>query len=310
MVVSVIMPTYNRASKICRAIESVVNQIYRDWELIIVDDCSSDNTKAVIAKYLVDQRISYFMNERNLGASYSRNFGLLNSTGKYIVFLDSDDELDDNKLALQVNEMKHRGCDVIFSGTRFRGGLIEFDNTTRVGFSWTDFLYKRIVIHIESPLWSKSFLESVGLFNHEVKCGQDWEYYLRCLLKRPKAYSLKWILSTAYEDINGRISNNRNLAYYMDLLMSRYFVYRDHLPKEYNQIFENYIKYFIAEYSCKLLGIDCRDSWFFTIRAMRMFGFPNYFIPSIYFTVFKIVLERGVRYIKRAKALRSVLCLR
>lgn len=90
-VVSVIMPAYNVAPYIGRGIESVLAQTLTDWEMIIVDDGSTDETVAVVKRYLSDPRIKLLCNEQNMGAGYTRNRALENAQGKWIAVLDSDD---------------------------------------------------------------------------------------------------------------------------------------------------------------------------------------------------------------------------
>lgn len=104
--VSVIMPSYNTAEYISQSIESVVSQTYGNWELIVVDDCSTDNTDEIIVKYLVDKRIRYFKNEKNNGAAISRNRALREARGRWIAFLDSDDLWLPEKLEKQVKFME------------------------------------------------------------------------------------------------------------------------------------------------------------------------------------------------------------
>jgi len=89
--ISIIIPTYNRARFLPRAIKSILNQTYQDWELIIVDDGSTDNTKEVVKKYLKDPRIKYIQTE-NLGAANARNVGVNKAKNNWVTFLDSDDE--------------------------------------------------------------------------------------------------------------------------------------------------------------------------------------------------------------------------
>lgn len=103
--VSIITPSYNTAKFIEQTINSVLQQTYTNWELLIVDDCSNDNTDSIIAKYS-DPRIHYFKNVVNKGAAYSRNFALKKAEGEWIAFLDSDDLWKKDKLIKQLSFMK------------------------------------------------------------------------------------------------------------------------------------------------------------------------------------------------------------
>ena len=104
--VSIIMPSYNTAKYIADSINSVINQTYKNWELIIVDDCSIDNTDEIVNKFLKDRRIKYFKNEKNSGAAISRNKALREAKGRWIAFLDSDDLWEPLKLEKQINFME------------------------------------------------------------------------------------------------------------------------------------------------------------------------------------------------------------
>ena len=89
--ISIIMPSYNTGEFIAESVQSVVKQTYENWELIIVDDCSTDNTDQVLQPYLADKRIRYLKNDKNFGAAISRNRAIKEAKGRYIAFLDSDD---------------------------------------------------------------------------------------------------------------------------------------------------------------------------------------------------------------------------
>lgn len=103
--VSIIMPSYNTAEYIAESIQSVLSQSYTDWELIVVDDCSTDNTDEVVKPYLTDGRIKYIKNDANSGAAVSRNRALREAKGKWIAFLDSDDIWMPYKLEKQIKYM-------------------------------------------------------------------------------------------------------------------------------------------------------------------------------------------------------------
>ena len=106
--VSVIMPSWNTGRFIAESIQSVLGQTYRDLELIIVDDCSTDDTDEVVASF-TDSRIRYIKNEENMGAALSRNRAMREARGEWIAFLDSDDLWESEKLEKQIAFMKDNG---------------------------------------------------------------------------------------------------------------------------------------------------------------------------------------------------------
>ena len=108
--VSIIMPSYNTGRFIQETIRSVLAQTYPHWELIIVDDCSTDNTDELVRPFLADNRIRYIKNEKNSGAAVSRNRALQEAKGKWIAFLDSDDLWMPEKLVQQITFMEQNGC--------------------------------------------------------------------------------------------------------------------------------------------------------------------------------------------------------
>ena len=128
--ISIIMPTYNRAWCIEKAIKSVLNQTYGNWELIIVDDPSTDNTEEVVKNYLSDKRIKYFRFNERRGVHIARNRGIDEAKGEYIVFLDTDDKFYNNeslkKIVTQIN--KHKKLKVLL----FR--CVYGDSDKKVGF--------------------------------------------------------------------------------------------------------------------------------------------------------------------------------
>ena len=115
--VSIIMPSYNTARYISDSINSVLSQTYNNWELIIVDDCSTDNTIDVV-KSFKDSRIILLQNEKNSGAALSRNYALREAKGKWIAFLDSDDVWVPEKLEKQIAFMEEN--DYAFTFTDYR----------------------------------------------------------------------------------------------------------------------------------------------------------------------------------------------
>lgn len=116
--VSIIMPAFNCERFIGAAIESVLAQSYTEWELLVVDDCSSDRTYSIVWKYSKrDRRIILFRNKANAGAAASRNRAVRHAKGQYIAFLDGDDVWKKDKLEKQVHFMQNTGC--LFSCTSY-----------------------------------------------------------------------------------------------------------------------------------------------------------------------------------------------
>ncbi|MGX7233590.1 glycosyltransferase family 2 protein [Enterococcus italicus] len=127
--VSIILPCYNSEETIKEAIESVLNQTYLNWELIIIDDCSEDTSYNVIKNYLMIDTIIYFKNKKNLGVSESRNIGIKKSSGEYIAFLDSDDIWDKCKLEKQIRFMKTNNLLLTFTSMKY----INYDGNSLAG---------------------------------------------------------------------------------------------------------------------------------------------------------------------------------
>ena len=111
------MPSYNTASYIADSINSVIAQTYPYWELIIIDDCSTDRSEEIISSFH-DERIVFLKNPKNSGAAVARNYGLREAKGRYIAFLDSDDIWAPDKLEKQLAFMRQNGYDFIYTDYR------------------------------------------------------------------------------------------------------------------------------------------------------------------------------------------------
>lgn len=104
--ISIITPVYNSEKYLMQTIETVINQTYKNWEMILVDDCSTDESANIIKQYSAkDSRIKYYKLKENSGAAVARNFALENSTGRFIAYLDADDLWKKDKLEKQMNFM-------------------------------------------------------------------------------------------------------------------------------------------------------------------------------------------------------------
>jgi len=124
---SIIIPAYNAAKYIDETIQSVLDQTYRNWELIIVDDGSTDNTSDVISRYLSDERIQYVY-QNNSGVSTARNNGILRSKGQFVAFLDADDIWLNENLNKKIELLKYHKFDWVFCDMRIINRYSEYLN--------------------------------------------------------------------------------------------------------------------------------------------------------------------------------------
>ena len=226
--VSVIIPTYNRAHLIGRALDSVLNQTYKDFEVIIIDDGSQDNTKEIVDCF-TDRRIRYICLERNMGAGAARNKGIEASEGYYISFQDSDDEWLPDKLKKQVDildagfsevgyvytdmcKVHRNGKDEPWlSPTIVQGKII---NEQRL-----DYQVHRL--GIQTTLIKKECFEKVGIFDERFPRLIDLDFFVR-LAKQFDSYHIKEPL-VQFHTSNGISSNEKNLAIGRILLLEKYY---------------------------------------------------------------------------------------
>lgn len=184
--VSIIIPTYNRAHLVSETLKSVLGQTYNNWECIVVEDGSSDNTEKVIKTYLEKDERFYFYNREKLpkGASHCRNIGLSYAKGEYCIFLDSDDLLLpyclEQRIAL-VTDLD----EPFFIFPMFSQGFGEELITKRIPqrtSHLSDFLSARIHWGIMCTFWKTDFIKSIGGFNIFYPRLNDPEIHIRAML--------------------------------------------------------------------------------------------------------------------------------
>lgn len=195
--VSIIMPTWNRAFIIGRAIDSVLKQSYRNFELIISDDGSSDGTEEVLKSYCEkDRRILYIRNE-HAGVSRARNIGLERSTGQLIAYLDSDNKWSENYLLLMVNsfidnpDMNTLYCALRVIDTITEREFISFRHFDR------KYLLDRNYIDMNIFMHRRYLFEKLGGFNEGITVLEDWDLIMRYTKDNPP-HVLECSLATYY----------------------------------------------------------------------------------------------------------------
>jgi glycosyltransferase involved in cell wall biosynthesis len=185
--VSVIIPTYNRAEKVCRAISSVIDQTYRDIEIIVIDDASIDNTIERLNEF--GKQIKIIQHEKNMGVSAARNSGIEVATGEYIALLDSDDYWLPEKLEVQTTFFRAHPDAVICQarelwirhGKRVNPGNKHLKPSGDI-FSPS---LKLCLVSPSAVMFKKSLLDEVGLFDEEFPVCEDYDLWLRISYRYP-----------------------------------------------------------------------------------------------------------------------------
>ena len=218
--VSVIMPSFNTEKYINDSIDSVLGQTYNNFELIIVDDCSSDNSVDIIKKY-DDPRIKLIVNKRNKGAAFSRNRALIESKGEWIAFLDSDDIWEPKKLEEQIRFMLDLEC--WFSYTDYREFKDNVNNCSAI-VSGPDRISK---IDMYKYCWPGCLTvmynaKKIGIVQVSlISKNNDYAMWL-CLVKYSNCLRVKEILANYRKSRKGSISSDNIIK----LIKSHYTLYR------------------------------------------------------------------------------------
>lgn len=240
--VSVIIPTYNDTKYIKNSIESVLSQSFKDFEIIVIDDGSTDNTKSILNSYIESKKIFYLFQE-NKGQTIARNNGILVAKGLYVAFIDSDDEwIDKDKLKKQVDFLDYNP-DYVLVGT---AGVVVNENKNKIidyVVPDTDYKIKQNILFknpfiLSSILVRKNMLNKAGLFiSREYINAEDYNLWLRigllgkfCNITDPM---------TMYMMREGNISSNNKIK----ILKSNILFIKDFKNK-----YPNYIKSLIFAY--------------------------------------------------------------
>jgi len=255
--ISIIIPTYNYAQYICEAIESVLNQTYKDFEIIVVDDGSTDNTKEVIKPYL--NKIKYIY-QQNSGPSSARNRGIKEAKGEYIAFLDADDIWLPQKLELQIKFMeKEKEVGLIFSDMILfnEKGIIKnsflkeklfFNKLSIKPLSSTEkVIYDNVFnallqenfIPTNTVIVKKECFNKVGFFDETLFSVEDRDMWLRIGLFYDIGFINFPLVLTRFHETN--ISANQELALKSRLKVMKKFLNYSNLPIKSKKIIKQTI---------------------------------------------------------------------
>lgn len=203
MLVSVIIPAYNREKTIEAAVRSILDQTYENLEVIVVDDCSKDNTVAVV-KGIEDPRVRVVCCEKNGGACVARNIGIDNSKGEIIAFQDSDDEWHKDKLEKSLKAIEEQNADFVFSALR-REELKKGKKVSEVipvyNLNNAPDKFERILsqnyVSTQTMVAKRKVFEKVR-FDKDFPRFQDWDVTIRVIKNNFKVYFINESLVESY----------------------------------------------------------------------------------------------------------------
>lgn len=219
--VSVIMPTYNRGYIIKMAIDSILNQTYRNIEFIIVDDNSQDDTKEIVNSYK-DDRIKYIYLESKSGANYARNIGIKNSNGNYITFQDSDDFSYENRIEEELKYLKENDYDLVFSSFRKVGKHNSVTPNKKVSDNDINKVLLTKNIITTQVLLGKKELFINETFDNELSRFQDWDLVIR-LSKKYKCSHLDKVLLDMYVQNDSITKSNVKGYVSLESILKKYW---------------------------------------------------------------------------------------
>jgi glycosyltransferase involved in cell wall biosynthesis len=270
--VSVIIPTYNRAHLIGQTLDSVLAQTYQNWECIVVDDSSTDHTEEVISNYLKqDLRFQYHSrpHDRPKGANACRNYGFELSKGDYIQYLDSDDLLSKNKIESQIQRLqKENTSDIAYcKWEKFIEMNKSYDINDKAfyrdfssGYAFLESLglYKTFMAS-HAYLFHRSILKSTGLWNEYLSSNQDGEFFSRVLMKCKKVCFCE---STVFYRVNAvsSVSSYSSLVK-IDQVISSWILIENKMKLEYGDV-----PFLYVQNAKKRVFIDLNKSNFFNIK--------------------------------------------
>jgi len=204
--ISIVMPAYNSEKYIRNSIKSVINQTYKNWELIIIDDYSTDNTVSIIEEFQ-NKNIHLIKNKKNSGAAISRNKGIKLAKGNYIAFLDSDDLWNKEKLEKQINFMKSNNYDFTYTSFTYlkerktKKVIIPEKLTYKESLKNTIILTSTVMINLKN-------IQKKIVYMPNIRKGQDTATWWNILKNNYIAHGLNMSL-TKYRVHKNSLSNNK-----------------------------------------------------------------------------------------------------
>jgi glycosyltransferase involved in cell wall biosynthesis len=309
--VSILIPTYNRAHSIDKTIDSILAQSYKNWECIIVDDGSTDETEAIVDKYIKqDTRIFYTKRPFSMikGPSVCRNIGLTLAKGDYIQFFDDDDTMFTNMLECKINTILKENADVVVSPLQFfdvtsNQKTKENNIVAKQNSIIEDYILGNVSWYVSGPLWKKDFLKIS--FDEKIQTLDDWDFNLRNLYLNPKTAYIHQPLQFYYIYPKGQTLSTKAQMGDINQKMSSCYTYKKHLSilKEKKILSNKMEKCLVKRLLSLLNGFMVKKNpegkilYSFMKKHLRSLGFVNMWKVKIGFLSYS-VFGVGYRFFK------------
>ncbi len=262
--ISIIIPTYNRANLINETLDSIVAQTYTNWECIVVDDDSSDDTDIVLKTYCKkDKRIKYYPRPNHLpkGANSCRNYGFSKCKGKYIQWFDSDDLMLPKHLEIKIQTIQKYNVHFVICETKYFN--IE-NHTSKYNFkeeniNFLSYATSHISWYTPAALLKRSIAEKIN-FNVELKAGQEYNYFCKVLLITNNLKIIPSVLVLLRSTPNS-IGNNRRKDR-IQYLISKFNIYWTNYLELHKQAKSNTFN--------KHALIECLSSFFYSKGVIKL----------------------------------------
>lgn len=247
IMVSVIIPFYNRKKELKRAIKSVLAQTYKNIELILIDDCSTEKNEFVENLVLENKNIKYYRNEKNMGVSFSRNVGIEKSNGTFIAFLDSDDEFVNDKIEIQLKQILLNNSSASYSDYYVKNKIkkSKFIAYTKNEDDNNEYIYNCKLATPTIMINRKFLLDNNIKYRTDLDVCEDICFYLD-ILKFTKFTYVNEPLSNIYTNDNSCINNYKKRKKGLDNIIN--YIYNDsfyssHSDKELELLFEGILNF-------------------------------------------------------------------
>jgi len=245
--IDIILPNYNSSKFIFRTIKSILNQTYKSWKLIIVDDFSNKETKDILKKFSKKKNILVYWSEKNRGAGYCRNYAIKKSKSPYLAFIDSDDIWKKDKLKNQINFMKKNNCSFSYTNYEtFGDKKKKVNNPSKLSYS--SFI-KNTSIATSTMMVKRNKIKNIRFTN--TKICEDYFFKCKLLKKIDFALCLNQYL-TKYRVRKGSLQSNN--------LKNFYWIWK--INRDFNKL--NFLNNFISLF-------------FISLNSLKKYGGKNIF---------------------------------